>query len=258
MYDNLSTYYDRFVNWENRLQFEIPFIEKVLSQISAKGAEPIRVLDSASGTAMHAIALAKRGYACAAADLSAEMIQQAQKNSMEHHVQIQGAAVGLGEMTSVFGEQAFDAVLCLGNSIPHLITEQQFQKAMQDFYHLLSKGGVLIIQNRNFEPVLAKQIREMEPQAYSDSTRDELYIRFYDFLANGLIQFNFITCVREKAQSWSQSWNSSLLKPYRKNELEPALQQVGFKDLQYFGSLAGEPYDPAKSGNLVIVAWRKI
>ena len=57
MYETFSKDYDRFVNWQNRLAYELPFIQDQLQSVNAK-----RVLDAATGTGMHAIALAKRGY----------------------------------------------------------------------------------------------------------------------------------------------------------------------------------------------------
>jgi len=257
MYDELSGLYDHFVNWENRLQFELPFLNHVLARINVENNAPIRILDAACGTAMHAIAFAKEGYECAAADISPQMIQQAQKNAIDWQVTIQCVTVGLGDMVSVFGKNAFQAILCLGNSLPHLLTENELQSAMIDFYALLSVGGVLIIQIRNFEPVLKKQLREMEPQSFHTQEGEELFIRFYDFLSDGNLRFNFIILTRSLERSWHQSWHSSLLKPYCQSELESAMQTVGFTDITYYGNLAGEPYDASSSGNLVIVAWKK-
>ncbi|MGB9639868.1 MAG: class I SAM-dependent methyltransferase [Anaerolineales bacterium] len=257
MYDELSQTYDHFVNWENRLQFELPFLNRILSQIKVDRDRPIRILDAACSTGMHAIALAKEGYECAATDISPQMIQQAQKNASDRQVTIQCETVGLGEMTPVFGNNAFQAILCLGNSLPHLLTKNELQSAMRDFYALLSVGGVLIIQNRNFEPVLKKQLREMEPQSFQTQDREELFIRFYDFLVDGNLRFNFISLTRVFGGSWHQSWHSSILKPYLQSELESVMQTIGFGDIMYYGSLAGEPYDASSSGNLVIVAWKK-
>jgi hypothetical protein len=50
MYDSLSADYDRFVNWKNRLAFEMPFIQAQIDSIASKGRQ-VRVLDAACGTA---------------------------------------------------------------------------------------------------------------------------------------------------------------------------------------------------------------
>ena len=75
LYDSFDDY-DRFVNWERRLAYELPFIEAQLQAANAR-----RVLDVACGTGQHALALARRGYEVVGADLSAAMIERARENA---------------------------------------------------------------------------------------------------------------------------------------------------------------------------------
>ncbi|NLS79114.1 MAG: class I SAM-dependent methyltransferase, partial [Chloroflexi bacterium] len=116
LYDDLSQDYDRFVNWGNRLAYELPFIERQLAAVGAK-----RVLDAACGTGQHALALAQRGYDVTGADLSEGMIAQARQNAARLGVPARFAVAGFGELATQLGG-GFDAVLCLGNSLPHLLT----------------------------------------------------------------------------------------------------------------------------------------
>ena len=44
-YDAFSSEYDRFVNWDNRLAFELPFLERQLTALG--GPRGLRVLDAA-------------------------------------------------------------------------------------------------------------------------------------------------------------------------------------------------------------------
>jgi hypothetical protein len=43
-------------------------------------------------------------------------------------------------------------------------------------------------------------------------------------------------------------------RPYRKREIEDLSYRVGFRTLEAYGNLQGEPFDAARSGDLVIVA----
>ena len=81
MYNKFSQDYDRFVNWHNRLAFELPFLLTQLGSVTPQPGAPLRVLDAACGTGQHVIALAKKGLDVTGADLSSEMIAVARANA---------------------------------------------------------------------------------------------------------------------------------------------------------------------------------
>ncbi len=256
MYDAFSADYDRFVNWNARLAFELPFIEERL--VNLPGPFP-RVLDAACGTGMHALALARRGYLTAGADLSAAMVERARENAADSNLAVPFIPAGFGELAAAFKHSPlfpFDAVLCLGNSLPHLLKPRALTAALADFRKCLRPGGVLILQNRNFDVVLAKRERWMEPQAYRTSEREWLYLRFYDYDPDGLITFNILSLHREGQDAWQQQVHSTRLAPQRRADLETALQATGFSEIAAYGSLAGAPFEPEPSGNLVLTARR--
>jgi glycine/sarcosine N-methyltransferase len=252
MYDTFSKDYDRFVNWPSRLAAEMPFIERILGVTEVGG--PLRVLDAACGTGMHAIALAKAGYKTAGADLSVGMIEQACANALAERVSVRFEKAGFGELGKVFGEDSFDALLCLGNSLPHLLDSEALAISLADFAACLSPGGLVLIQNRNFDSVLSSRERWMEPQTYRQEGREWLYLRFYDFEPDDLITFNIVTLERIGDAPWTQSITTTRLRPWRQSELVVALSEIGFRDISCYGDMAGNPFEPQASGNLVILA----
>ena len=248
MYDEFSTDYDRFVNWPARLAVELPFIEAQLRTIGAR-----RVLDAACGTGQHALALAQRGYSVVGADLSARMIEKAKTNAQAQGVQAEFVTAGFGELQARVGD-GFDAVLCLGNSLPHLLTPPDLAAALADFAACLRPGGLLLIQNRNLNRVLARRERWMEPQAHHEGDREWLFLRFYDFEADGTIVFNIMTLRRQVGAEWTQHIASTRLWPQREEELLAAVEAAGFAQVSSYGNMTGAPYDAANSGNLVLAA----
>lgn len=255
MYDAFSSDYDRFVNWENRLVGELPFIEQLLQGLGAQNT-PLRVLDAACGTGMHAVALAKRGFQAAGADLSEKMIERARVNAEKAGAEIRFEPVGFGALAATFGKGVFDAVICLGNSLPHLLAPPDLAAALKDFAACLRPGGLLLIQNRNFDAVLANQERWMEPQAHHEGEREWVFLRFYDFQPDGLVNFNIITLTRGSGENWTQRVSSTLLYPLREEELHRALGKAGFPRVDLYGGLAGAPFAAQTSGNLVAAAYR--
>jgi SAM-dependent methyltransferase len=254
MYDAFSTDYDRFVNWNARLAAELPFIEGQLQAASHSSGQAQRVLDAACGSGVHAIALAQRGYQAAGTDLSPRMIDRARANAAEAGVEVQFETAGFGEMVKTFGGQSFDALLCMGNSLPHLLNRPALDEALLDFAGCLRRGGSLIIQNRNFDAVQARRDRWMEPQTHRQGDREWLFLRFYDFDSDGLITFNILTLTRSGTQPWSQQVNATRLCPLSHAELTAALSSAGFRTIKAYGDMAGAPFATETSGNLVIAA----
>lgn len=258
MYDTFSADYDRFVNWPSRLAYELPWLESQLQTVpDALRAQPMRVLDAACGTGKHAIALATLGYHTAGADLSAGMIDHARQNAQAAGVRVDFEATGFGDLARTFrgtGLFPFDALLCLGNSLPHLTSPQHLAASLADFAACLHPGGLLIIQNRNFDAVLESRQRWMEPQTHREGDTEWLFLRFYDFLPNDLLNFQIVTLRRQGEAAWQQSVVTNRLRPLRHAELVDALIAAGFKSIQAYGSMAGDPFDAATSANLIVTA----
>ncbi len=250
IYDTLSVDYDRFVNWERRLAAELPFIEQALEEVGA-----CRVVDVACGTGQHAIALAQRGYQLVGVDVSAAMIAQAQQNAQAAGVQVSFTVAGFGELaTRQFSP--FDALLCLGSSLPHIASPAELLPTLRDMAAVLRPGGLLIVQNRNFDLVLTHADRWMPPQAHREGENEWLFLRFYDFNPDGSLTFNMLTLRRQNGQDWQQHAASTRLWPLRQDQVVSALQAAGFDLIQCYGDMQKKPFNSATSPNLIAVARR--
>jgi SAM-dependent methyltransferase len=182
------------------------------------------------------------------------MVERARQNTARDNLPIRFEIAGFGDLSSVFGEHSFDAVLCLGNSLPHLLSRPDLDEALADFARCLKPGGILLVQNRNFDAVMNKQERWMEPQSSFEEGTERIFQRFYDFEPSGLITFNMVILKRIDQGNWTQKVVSSHLRPLLKDELFSALARAGFNDPTAYGSMTGTPFDPQSSPNLVVTA----
>lgn len=250
MYDGFSTDYDRFVDWSGRLAAELPLIERQLQGVGAG-----RVLDVACGTGMHAVELARRGFQVVGTDLSAAMVAQARANAARAKVEVQFEVAGFGRLRQQVGS-GFDALLCLGNSLPHALSASELAATLDDFSACLRPGGLLLAQNRNFDAVLSRRQRWMEPQARREEDTEWLFLRFYDFEPDGLITFNLVTLRRHGTGPWNQQVGSTRLRPLLHAELTAALAAAGFISVVCWGSMEGTPFDPGSSPDLIVAGYR--
>jgi SAM-dependent methyltransferase len=264
LYDALSDDYDRFVNWGNRLTYEMSFIERTLRKADAR-----RVLDVACGTGMHTAELARRGYKVVGMDLSAPMIERARENVTAAGVEAHFVVGGFGGIAETLalspsislrtspGEEVgsqFDAVLCLGNSLPHALGAGNLSETLADFAAVLRLGGLLLIQNRNFDAVLARRERFMELEAHREGDCEWLFVRFYDFNPDGSVTFNMVVLRRSVEGKWLQQVEATELHPIIYSELIASLTAAGFTDIVCYGDMQGAPFDLDHSPNLVVTA----
>jgi SAM-dependent methyltransferase len=209
--------------------------------------------------------LARRGYEVVGADFSAGMIERARANAAQAasaDVDVRFEVAGFGALARTLATtgdaSAFDAVLCLGNSLPHLLTPADLAAALADFAACLRPDGLLLVQNRNFDAVLAQRERWMGPQSYQERVDGEevewLFLRFYDFEPDGALTFNLLTLRREGSGPWAQQVASTRLRPLLQAELSSALQAAGFERLTYRGDVQDAPFDPESSPNLIVIS----
>jgi len=249
LWENLSADYDRFVDWPARLKREMPTLERVLQEHQAR-----RVLDVACGTGHHAIALAQRGYEVLGVDASAGMIDRARENA-------EAAGVTAGFEEASFGalgtgvSQPFHAVLCLGNSLPSLLSEEALLGALADMAGVLVPGGVLFVQNLNYDRVWPRRERFLPLESFRQGEEEWLFLRFVDFHQRTLT-FNMVVQHKED-HLWSYTADSTELRPIFEDDLLRLLERAGFVNSGLYGDYALHAYERDSSGDLIVMTEKR-
>jgi glycine/sarcosine N-methyltransferase len=171
-YDALAPMFDVMTDWEARLAAEGPFLKSVLEAAGAR-----RVLDAACGSGGHALWLARQGYEVAGADVSPVMIALAQQKAVAAELV---APFVVGDLANLQASIVYDAVLCLGNSLPHLLTQDDLVAALRGMAGVLRPGGVLVLQNLNYDLRWQKQPRWFMAQGGVLDGQEVLVWRFAD------------------------------------------------------------------------------
>lgn len=249
-YDALAPMFDVMTDWDARLAVEGPFLCAQLEAVAAR-----RVLDFACGSGGHALWLAERGYAVVGLDISPAMIRLARQKAQAHGVDVSFEVIGPGEMPTLPGAP-FDAVLCLGNSLPHLLTQDELIAALRAMARALRPDGVLILQNLNYDLRWVKQPRWFAAQGGELAGQPVLVWRFADYDAPaGRIAFH-IALFRRVGVEWTVEVHTTPQRPLFRADLLAALAEAGFERVQTFGRMAlpAEPFEADRAGDLVVVA----
>lgn len=250
MYDQLAAVYDRFVDWPARLARELPPLTAWL------GGPPLRIADVGCGTGGHAMALGAAGYEVVGFDPSPGALDTARARAAEQQLANVSFEVGkLGELARL-GAGEFDAVICLGNTLPHITAPDALAAVWPDLHALAAPGGRVLLGLRNLPLVVDRGQRYQPLKSTRDADGSEwLFERVYDFHPHGLLDFNFVTYHRPGPDgAWTRDVQVSRLRAWPLETLLAGL--AGWAEVRAAANLAGDPFDEAASGDLFLSARR--
>jgi len=105
------------------------------------------VLDAGGGPGRYTIELAKRGYDVILLDLVPELLKIAKEQIKKAGVQnkVKQIVEGSIDNLSMFENETFDAVLCLGGALNHLLDERRREKAARELIRVAKKGAPIFV-----------------------------------------------------------------------------------------------------------------
>lgn len=234
-YANISKYYEHIFPVKEPQK---NFFNKHLQDLPEE-----KVLDIACGTGGHTLEFGKWGFNAVGIDLDETVIKKAKKNAEEEGLEVDFQTADM--LNLPFTSAEFGGVVCIGNSLVHLLSETDIFKALKEMYRVLKPGGKLILQIVNYDRILDNNLRGLPT-----IENTEVNLRFernYKFRFDGLIDFNTVLKVPE-----GQFTNTVELYPLRKTKLEELCKEVGFKILNIYGNFLGVEYTLDSFATIVV------
>jgi ubiquinone/menaquinone biosynthesis C-methylase UbiE len=229
MYTNLAGYFDAiFPVGETQMRL----IREVLQSVNGG-----RILDAACGSGGYSRALSQEGYTVTGIDLDPGMIAYAKEKAYQTGLSVTFRIEDIRYINERDGE--FSAILCLGNSLPHLLTEEDIRQALCELYRVLSKDGILILQNVNYDWVLKK--RPLQLPLIELSGAGVSFSRAYSYRDDGLIDFTTCLTISDGAEK-REYGGITPLRPITRNELSKWLDCCGYKELEVYGGFDKGPF----------------
>ena len=123
-----------WLEWEETIHF----LER---ELPASG----RVLDVGGGSGRYSVWLADRGYDVVLVDPSERQVELAAGKATEHGVDDTVTTV-VGDVRAIaHGDDAFDATLCLGGPLSHVLTEAKRREAASELERVTVPGGPVFV-----------------------------------------------------------------------------------------------------------------
>ena len=243
-YDRLAPDYDEMTGFGKRFVHEKPFFRPLVENLNIATA-----LDAGCGTGFHSLLLAQLGVRVTAVDVSGEMLARLERHASEMKLDIRRVRSDFqGQKELAPGP--FDAVFCMGNTLPHLLSEADIRMSLTNFSAILRPGGTLLLQILNYDRILATRERIQGARESNGVT----FVRFYDFDdTRGLVHFNILR-LEKKEDKFTTGLITVPLLPITSARIVAMLHECGYQQVRTFGSIAMDPFDAALSKDLLVTA----
>ncbi len=208
---------------------QIEFLRQVLPYNGA------RILDVGCAAGDLAFALTHFGFPTWAIDFDPFMIQIAQNTKPEDTMFPVFEQLDMRTIAERYPESYFDAVICFGNTLVHLLSDEDILQFFKATLQVLAPKGKFTFQILNYDNILGNQISGL-PVIENEHVRFE---RKYVFPENsGLISFRTKLLVKQSGQEIE---NIVDLNPIGSKKIVELLSKAGFSNIQLFGSFKREP-----------------
>lgn len=188
---------------------------------------PAEILDAPGGFGRHAVPLADAGFHVTVADRSPVQLEEGRRRAGDREWP-RWVQADVRELP--FGDESFDAVLCLFSSIGYR-GEDGDLKAFGEYLRVLRPGGALIIETMHRDRLMAIfQPRSWEPLEGDAILAEE---RRFDFVA-GEVETDHMLLSPSARRSVTYR-----IRCYTATELVQLLGAAGFGELECFGDLEG-------------------
>ncbi len=241
--------YGALVDWPARLARESALLERALGNGPSR-----RVLDLGCGPGEHARYLASRGFEVVGVDASPSMIQRARvagASSSVHFV--------LGDLTELdrLAAGPFGGAICLGNTLPSLRTRDALGRMLHGLRTLLLPGATVALQLLNYEKIFSTGQRHLPLTLRPSEDGTLVFVRLMDLRPGGDVIFAPVVLrYRPDANPpvLLEASERVEVHGWTRPELEDLLEQAGFHEREYYGSVTFDRYSSADSPDLVVLA----
>lgn len=228
-YDAIADYYPLFYkDWDIQLEREGISLRSIFRK---KGV--IRVLVAACGVGTQAIPLAELGFEVVATDPSIGMLKKAQETADERGVfdKIQFERATFDELPDVL-DGVFDAIVCKGNALAHLVMDEAIETALLVFYEFLRPGGVLVLGMRDFDPFMEHRPRFLPGFDHKDDDDNEfITFEIWEYEEGPpMIATQNLYMVKGKAPKLETIKHTVSFRPLSLDEAKVVLLELGFED----------------------------
>ncbi|MCP3417864.1 class I SAM-dependent methyltransferase [Bradyrhizobium brasilense] len=226
-YDDLaSVYHLLFEDWEQTIREQAECLRRLLPPPNEAGP----ILDCACGIGTQALGLAGLDYDISGSDLSPLAIRRARSEALARGYEMEFRSDDMRQLSSAPSEY-YGVILCMGNSIPHLETEADVRKAIENMNKKLIDGGLIMFSIRDYDMALDERQTSTEPSFFHDGANRRILHHVWDWVDDRSYMFHVYLTLQEDAY-WRVHHFVGHYRALRTRELVGLLDKSGFEKIE--------------------------
>lgn len=215
-----------FVGWDNRRRGENGFLINQLRKYNVH-----KVFDVALGDGVDTIHLLQQGFEVSSNEVDDAFREKAIENAKKSGFSIEPTNLDWRQLSKTYPENSFDAIICLGNSLTCLFGRENQLRALHQFYSILKPGGVLLIDERNYQRIIDNKESALKGELHS--TRKYLYTGTKN-VSSGFVHITDGSILIEYTDKRNGQKSYYYGYPFKKGELMGLLREAGFSKIEQY------------------------
>lgn len=189
-YDSLAGEYDKlFADWASSSREQGLLLDRLFAD---KGFDhSARVLDCACGIGTQAIGLAALGYDVTGSDISRPELEQAAERAARQGVSLCLAQADFRALEEIF-PQSFDIVIAMDNALPHMLSDEDLNRAVGSIVGRLRPGGIFAASIRDYDSLLADRPPYSPPYIHGSAADRRVSFQTWDWHGDNYVLTQYI------------------------------------------------------------------
>lgn len=226
-YDDLaSVYHLLFEDWEQTITEQAECLSRLLPPPNEAGP----ILDCACGIGTQALGLAALKYDISGSDLSPLAVRRARSEALARGYEVNFRSDDMRQLSAAPSKH-YGAILCMGNSIPHLESEIEIRQAIENMNKKLTDGGLVMFSIRDYDTALDKRQTSTKPSFFSDGANRRILHHVWDWVDDRSYRFHVYLTLKNDSE-WRVLHFVGHYRALRAQELVSLLDQSGFKKIE--------------------------
>jgi len=239
--------WDKYINWEKRLHYEIPFFNEVF-----KGNGSKKLLDACCGSGRHAIELSHLGFEVVGIDSSDDILDSARFNSKNAALGMSFSNCDIMDL-SCFSDDEFDGIYCIGNSLALLDSKDDFEKAISNFTRILRKGGIFVIHLVDLNKMELNGQYMLPVITGHENGSERILCRIFHVSDETQSYVTFVLIEKDKGKWKGKNYRQNLVR-IKASDMEEIFGGLKYEKIELYSSFKKHPIEDINFTGMIVIA----